>query len=31
MKVKLLWSHFLPDLDKKINEFIQIRQKNHRY
>lgn len=23
MKVKLLWSHFLPDLDKKINEFIQ--------
>lgn len=23
MKVKLLWAHFLPDLDKKINEFIQ--------
>lgn len=23
MKVKLLWSHFLPDLDKEINEFIQ--------
>lgn len=23
MKVKLLCSHFLPDLDKKINEFIQ--------
>ena len=23
MKVKLLWAHFLPDLDEKINEFIQ--------
>ena len=23
MKVKLLWAHFLSDLDKKINEFIQ--------